>query len=78
MGTGDPFRLTYTGEVKNGGAVYPSPIRLHGVVLNKLVAGSIPAEVTGFFNSPNPSSRTMDPGSTQPLREMSTRNLTGG
>jgi hypothetical protein len=31
-----------------------------------------------FFNLPNPSSRTMDLRSTQPLREMSTRNLPGG
>jgi hypothetical protein len=30
-----------------------------------------------FFNLPNPSSRTMDLGSTQPLTEMSTRNLPG-
>jgi hypothetical protein len=31
-----------------------------------------------FFNLPNPSSRTMALGSTQPLTEMSTRNLPGG
>jgi hypothetical protein len=31
-----------------------------------------------FFNWPNPSSRTMALGSTQPLPEMSTRNLPGG
>jgi hypothetical protein len=31
-----------------------------------------------FFNSPNPSSRTMALGSTQPLTEMSTRNLPAG
>jgi hypothetical protein len=31
-----------------------------------------------FFNWPNPSSRTMALGSTQPLTEMSTRNLPGG
>jgi hypothetical protein len=31
-----------------------------------------------FFNSPNPSSRTMALGSTQPLIEMSTRGLPGG
>jgi hypothetical protein len=37
----------------------------------------IPDEVD-FFNLPNPSSRTMAPGSTQPLTEMSTRNLHGG
>jgi hypothetical protein len=31
-----------------------------------------------FFNVSNPSSRTMALGSTQPLTEMSTRNLPGG
>jgi hypothetical protein len=31
-----------------------------------------------FFNRPNPSSRTMALGSTQSLKEMSTRNLPGG
>jgi hypothetical protein len=31
-----------------------------------------------FSNLPNPSSRTMALGSTQPLTEMSTRNLPGG
>jgi hypothetical protein len=31
-----------------------------------------------FFNVPNPSSRTMALGSTQPLIEMSTRYLLGG
>jgi hypothetical protein len=41
-------------------------------------AGSIPDEVIGFFNLPNPSSRTMALGSTQPLTEMSTRNLLVG
>jgi hypothetical protein len=40
--------------------------------------GSIPDEVIGFFNLPNPSSRTMALGSTQPLIEISTRNLPGG
>jgi hypothetical protein len=39
---------------------------------------SIPHEVIAFFNSPNPSSRTVALGSTQPLTEMSTRNLPGG
>jgi hypothetical protein len=37
----------------------------------------IPDEVD-FFNLFNPSSRTMALGSTQPLTEMSTRNLPGG
>jgi hypothetical protein len=36
------------------------------------VAGSIPDEVIGFFSSPNPSSRAMARGSTQPLTEMCT------
>jgi hypothetical protein len=31
-----------------------------------------------YFNLPNPSGRTMALGSTQPLTEMSTRNLPGG
>jgi hypothetical protein len=34
--------------------------------------------VTEIFNLPNPSSRTMTLGSTQPLTEMSTRNLPEG
>jgi hypothetical protein len=39
------------------------------------VAGSIPCEVIGFFNWSNPSSLTVALGSTQPVRETSTRNL---
>jgi hypothetical protein len=39
------------------------------------VAGSNPDEVVGFFNWPNPSSRTMALVSTQPLTEMSTRRV---
>jgi hypothetical protein len=31
-----------------------------------------------FFNVPNPSSHTMALGSTQPLTDVSTRNLPGG
>jgi hypothetical protein len=42
------------------------------------VAGSVPDEVVLFLNLPNPSSRTMVLGLTQPLTEMSTRNLLGG
>jgi hypothetical protein len=42
------------------------------------VAGSIPDVVIGFFNWPNPFSRTIALGSTQPLTEMSTRYLPGG
>jgi hypothetical protein len=47
-----------------------------------LQAGRSPVRVLDevkFFNLPNPSSRrTMALGSTQPLAEMSTRNLPGG
>jgi hypothetical protein len=42
-----------------------------------MVADSNPDEIIGFLNLPNPSSRTMAPGSTQSLREMSTKNLPG-
>jgi hypothetical protein len=40
--------------------------------------GLSPNEVFFIFNLPNPSSRTMALGSTQPLTEMSTRNLPVG
>jgi hypothetical protein len=48
---------------------------------SRKVAGSNPDEVIGFFfffNLPNLSSRTMAMGSTEPLAEISTRNLPGG
>jgi hypothetical protein len=38
----------------------------------------LPMMSLDFFNCPNHSSRAMAPGSTQPLTEMSTRNLPGG
>jgi hypothetical protein len=44
----------------------------------QLVAGSIPDEVIEFFNLPNPSGRTVALRSSQPLTEMSIRNLPGG
>jgi hypothetical protein len=46
-----------------------------------LQAGRSPVRIpddVDLFSLPNPSSRTMDLGSTQPLTEMSTRNLPGG
>jgi hypothetical protein len=46
--------------------------------LNQKVAGSIPNGVTGIFHWHNPSGRTMTPGPTQPLTEMSTRNISLG
>jgi hypothetical protein len=54
-------------------------IFLHNIPLRFIkIAGSIPDEVIGFFNLPNPFSRNLALGSTQPLREMSTRYLPGG
>jgi hypothetical protein len=44
---------------------------------SRKVAGLSPDEVD-FFNLPNPSTHTVALGSTQPLTEMSTRNLWGG
>jgi hypothetical protein len=41
------------------------------------VAGWTSDEDIGFFNQPNSSSCTMTLGSTQPVTEMSTRNLAG-
>jgi hypothetical protein len=45
---------------------------------SRKVAGSIPDGVTGIFLRHNPSGRTMAPRSTQPLTEMSTRNISWG
>jgi hypothetical protein len=41
-------------------------------------AGSIPDEIIGFIDLPNPSSRNMALEFTQPLPQMSTSNLSGG
>jgi hypothetical protein len=54
----------------------------HGSVVEALCykperRGTSPDEVFPFF-LPNPSSRTVASGSTQPLTEMSTKNLPGG
>jgi hypothetical protein len=40
--------------------------------------GSIPDEVNEYVSWPNPSSRSMDLGSTQQVTEMNTWNLPGG
>jgi hypothetical protein len=45
---------------------------------NRNVAVSISDGVSGFFQCHNPSGRTMALGSTKPLTEMSTRNITWG
>jgi hypothetical protein len=45
---------------------------------NRKVVGSIPDGVIGIFHWHNPCGRTMALGSTQPLTEMSTRNISWG
>jgi hypothetical protein len=40
--------------------------------------GSVPGEVIGLINCPNPSTRTMALGLTQPLTEISITNFPGG
>ena len=45
---------------------------------SRKVTGSIPDGVIGIFHWRNPSSRTMALGLTQPLTEMSTRNISWG
>jgi hypothetical protein len=45
---------------------------------SRKIAGLIPGEVIGFFSWPNPSRPPMVMGSTQPLTEMSTRNIPVG
>jgi hypothetical protein len=54
---------------------------LRNCATNRKVEDSIPDKIIEFFfffNLPNPSSRTMSLGSTQPLTDMSTRDLPGG
>jgi hypothetical protein len=45
---------------------------------SRKIVSSLPDDVIRFFNRSNPSRRTMALGSTQPLTEISTRNLSGG
>ena len=47
-------------------------------VNGRKVAGSIPDDVIGIFYLHNPSGRTLTLGSTQPLTEMSTTNISWG
>jgi hypothetical protein len=51
---------------------------LRHCIRNRKFAGSIPDGVIGFFHWHNPVGRTMALGSTQPLTEMSTRNVSWG
>jgi len=60
----------------SGGTWWSSWLR-HCATSRK-VTGLIPDGVVGFFHLHNPSGRTMALGLTQPLTEMSTRNISGG
>ena len=51
---------------------------VEALATNQKVAGSIPDGVIGIFHLHNPSGRTMALGLTQPLTEMSTRNISWG
>jgi hypothetical protein len=51
---------------------------LKGHATSRIVPGSIPGGVTGFFSDIFPSDRTMALGSTQPLVKMSTKNIPRG
>jgi len=50
----------------------------HAVATSRKFAGSIPDGVNGNFHRHNTSGRTVVLGSTQPLTEMSTRNMSRG
>ena len=51
---------------------------LRNCATSRKVAGSIPGGVMGIYHWYNPSGRTMVLGSTQPLIQMSTRNISCG
>jgi hypothetical protein len=53
-------------------------LRLRHCATNWEATGSIPDGVTGIFHWHNPFGRIMALGSTQPLTEMSTRNISWG
>jgi hypothetical protein len=51
---------------------------LRDCAASRQVAGSIPDGIIGIFHRHNPVGRTMAVGSTQPLTEMSPRNISWG
>ena len=61
--------------VKSGTCGYAFLFMFHMVLTSRKVAGSIPDGVTWISHWHNPSDRTMVLGLTQPLTEMSTRNI---
>jgi len=59
-------------------ALYRGGSWLRHCATNPKVAGSIPDGVIGIFRLHNPSGRTITLELTQPLREMSTGNISWG
>jgi hypothetical protein len=83
LSTTNPTCFPYANSGRRGGKPASNPTarplyQLKMLQAGRKIAGSNPNEVDFFSNLPNPSSSTMALGSTQPLREMSTRNLPGG
>ena len=64
-------------KVQTGDRVQPPSYSANNATSRKL-AGSIPDGVIGIFHCHNPSGFTMVLGSTQPLTEMSTKNISWG
>jgi hypothetical protein len=78
-------RTTHSGVYASLGDVNSSRCRgtrycnwLRHCATSRKVVGSTADEVIALWNLPDPSSRTMALGSTQPLTDMSTRNLPVG
>ena len=71
------FRVIFITYIQfTGGTRWRSLLRHRDT--SRKVAGSIPDGVVGIFHLHNPSGRTVALGSTQPLTEMSTRNISLG
>ena len=71
------FTSTYIGDLPSEGGTRWRLWFRHYATSQK-VAGSIPDGVIGIFLGHNPSGRTMTLGLTQPVTEMSTRNISWG
>ena len=75
-GPHDPLQIIIALSTGIGGTRWRS--RLRRCATSRKVAGSIPGGVIGFFHWHNPSGRTMALRSTQPVTEMSTRDVSWG
>ena len=67
------YEQIYSAYILPGGTRWCSWLR--NCATSRKAAGSIPDGVIGFFHCHNPSGRTMALGLTQPLTEISTRNI---